>query len=278
MQADLNLVIRPTEADKVFFSGSYGYAPTPIAVKNDKSSKNKPQKNVISREHYMQVNVAKDHRIYLGFLDKAYGLRIPDHVAFSRSKTGLAQNDQAHGMMYHYYNQKYEMAVHLFAGNLYQTTDLRQKGAALTGEYEVGTKARLGGSVLYSQNTYVKMMMSSFQFRLGFGEGASLISELGQISKVPLNSQSKKTMGVYNFSQAAMELVRGLNFLTTFEYFKSDISSSAANTNYRYGVGIQMFPIQRIEWRFDLVNSRILSSTTLTEDTIDFMSQVHLWF
>jgi hypothetical protein len=166
----------------------------------------------------------------------------------------------------------------LFFGNLNQEPDLRQKGASVTGEYELNNKTRIGASLLSSQNKFLKNALNSFHLRLGFGEGASLISELGQVTKVPINSDVNKTTGVYNFSQATMQLSRGFNLLTTFEYYKSDISSSSANSNYKYGIGFLMFPIQRLEFRIDLVNSRIISTSTVVSDTIDLMSQVHLWF
>lgn len=275
MQAEANIVIKPLENDKFYFSGSYGYAPTPINANKNSSS---TQQNVISREHYFMYNPIKNHRFYFGFMDKGYGLRIPDHIAFSRVVTGNAQNDQSHGITYHYYNSKYELASSLFLGNLNQESDLRQKGLSLTGEYELNNKARIGGSVLSSQNKYLKNIMNSIHLRLGFGEGASLISELGQVTKIPIDSDIAKTTGVYNFSQATMQVARGYNLLTTFEYYKSDISSSSANSNYKYGIGLLCFPIQRIELRFDIVNSRIISTSTVVSDTIDLMSQVHLWF
>jgi hypothetical protein len=274
MQAEGDLVLKPTGKDNFFFSGNYGYAPTPESTK--KSSQKIP--NVISREHYFQWVFYKSHRIYLGLMDKAFGIRIPDHVAFSRSVTGLAQNDQSHGLIYHFTSKEFEFATNIFVGNLYQDKDLRQKGGSLTLDYEIAPQTRVGFSSLTSQSKYLKYLTNSIHLKAGFGEGASLITEVGNIQKSPINSDIDKTSGVYSFSQAMLRIVRGLHLLTSYEYYKSDISSGKVNSNYRFIIGLQYFPIQRLEFRFDLANSRIVSPTTVIPDSWDLMSQVHLWF
>jgi hypothetical protein len=273
MQADGNIVIRPLEKDKLFFSGSFGYAPTPQTNKSSGA-----QKNVISREHYLQWAPVRSHRIYFGLMNKAYGVRVPDHIAFSRTVTGLAQNDQSHGVIYHYTNNNFELAANYFMGNLYQDKLLRQVGGSFTTEYEFANRLRIGASVLKSKNQYLDYFMNTFFIKMGIGEGSSIISELGQVTKTPINSDVAKTIGVYNFTQHSIKLSRGTNFLTTFEYYKSNIQTSMVNNNYRLGFGIQYFPMQRIELRFDLVDSRIIAPSTIVTDTMDLMTQVHLWF
>jgi len=274
MQAEANLVLRPLSNDKFFLVGTYGYAPTPQSSRNT----NKKVSNVISREHYLQYTIAKGHRLYLGFMDKAYGLRIPDHTAYSRMNTTNGQNDQSHGVIYHYTQKNYELAFNAFMGNMYQDAPLRQQGFAINAEYEIVDDFRLGLTSLYSKNKYVNYFINGLTARSGFDNGASIIAEFGAISTKPLLTTNPSTLGVYSMTQAMLKLTRGVHFLTSYEYFKSDISSGNLNSNYRYIMGLQVIPAQRIELRFDLVNSRIVSSSTVYPDSWNFMSQVHLWF
>ena len=68
-------------------------------------------------------------------MDKAFGIRHPDHTAFNRgySGFGLSQNDQTHGLLLHYNQQKYDLVSHFFVGNLNQDKELRQVGFSLMG-------------------------------------------------------------------------------------------------------------------------------------------------
>lgn len=275
MQAEGNVVLKFLKNDRLTFSGTYGYVPDPSGAAK---SGEKKEKNYISREHYIQVATTKSSHLYVGFMDKAYGLRIPDHIAYSRQFTGLAQNDQSHGVIYHIApDKKVEMAFGYFVGSLFQEATLRQKGGSFIVEYEPALKVRVGASALSSKNKYLQEFMNSLHLRIGFGEGASIISELGQISKKPINSDVEKTVGVYNFTQAQLNLRRGLNLLTTYEYYRSNILKSVT-TNYRLGLGLQYFPVQRIELRFDLVNTRSFAVASVVPDRWDLMSQLHLWF
>lgn len=275
MQAEMNVVLKFLKNDKIFFSGTFGYVPE---FGGGLKKAGEKEKNYISREHYLQISPTKMARFYIGFLDKAYGLRIPDHIAYSRQFTGLAQNDQSHGAIYHLSpNKKLELSTGFFVGNLFQEANLRQKGISMMTEYEPAQKLRVGASLLSSQNKYLKIFMNSFHLRIGLGEGASIISELGQITKKPINSSVEKTLGIYNFTQAQLNLRRGFNLLTTYEYFRSDILK-AVTTNYRLGLGLQYFPVQRVELRCDLVNTRTFSNTSILPDRWDLMSQLHLWF
>ena len=93
MQADVNAVIKLDRTDKYIASISFGYAPTP------KSKKGQDVGNYRSREHYIGIRPNQTYGIYIGMMDKVFGIRVPDHIAFSRSITGLAQNDQTHGVL-----------------------------------------------------------------------------------------------------------------------------------------------------------------------------------
>ena len=61
-------------------------------------------------------------------MDKAYGIRLVDHTAFSRGAIGLGQNDQTHGVMVHYSTKKWKAAVHGYAGNMLNDAEVRQMG------------------------------------------------------------------------------------------------------------------------------------------------------
>ncbi len=272
MQADFMNVIRFDKKDRFLAVATIGYAPTPrLATSGDSETSS----NLISREHYFRIWLNKTFILQVGMQDKVYGLRIPDHNAFSRAETQLAQNDQAHGAALHFTKGLWEGGIEAFAGNLFQTSDLRQKGASTMVEYDVAEKFRIGGSALYSKNNYLQLGMGAFHSRLGIGKGSSFIFELGAINKKPTDGTA--TTNPYGLFQSLLNLGKGFYFLNTMEYDTADFPK--LKTRFmRFTPGIQYFPAQRIEVRVEAMNSRAFDPDGIRRDTWDILSQLHLYF
>ena len=176
MQADFSSAFLFDEAQKWVAVATFGYLPTPKALENSSGGIDRPS-NIISRENYLRYNPQKDWFFYLGYMDKVFGIRTNDHTAFSRMKTGLAMNDQAHGAMITYLIPTWEFTLNPFVGNLQQASDLRQKGGSFMAEKDLSEKHRIGGAVLTSENGYIKWNRAEIHSKLGFGEGNSFLTE-----------------------------------------------------------------------------------------------------
>lgn len=272
MQADFNLAIFFDRDQKYGFVGSYGYVPVPQRLQLQASGQDVEE--WISREHYLRVQYSEDLWIYAGMMDKVYGIRHVNHTAYSRAKTGLAQNDQAHGVIAHYIQPTWEASVNLFAGNLYQDADLRQQGLSAMYEREILEAWRLGVSGLYSSNEYVKNSRLGIQSRYGFGHGSAILIDTGLIINSPKSGDSKN--GYYIWSEAIQRLVRGYNFFVTGQAYKDDMKGDRPD-QVRTGFGLLIFPLQRFEWRVELENSRrFTDNNEVQKDTWAFLTQLHL--
>src|SRR5690606_33307190 len=100
-----------------------------------------------------------------------------NHTAYSRSRTGIAQNDQAHGVVAHYIKPKWELSLNAFAGNLFQDASLRQKGVSTLYEYEMEENWRLGATALASSNDFIGNQRFGLVSRVGYGHGAAVLFE-----------------------------------------------------------------------------------------------------
>jgi hypothetical protein len=269
MMANVNAVVRFQDNDKYIASLSYGYAPTPVAQKNEDVG------NYRSREHYFGYRPTSNLGFYVGMMDKVFGIRVPDHIAFSRSVTGLAQNDQTHGVMVHLVKNNFEIGIHPFIGNLFQKDDLRQKGVSSKVEYNYSSTIKPGFSVLKSSSDYVENTLVSVHGKLGFSKGSSALIEFGQKSQ-KIVSTKKETSSRYFFLQNHILLRRGTYFLVTAEYFRPNIKKESETM--RLGPGLQYFLVQGLELRFDLYNTKNFSPYAATNDSWDFTGQIHLWF
>lgn len=269
MQADVNTVIRFQGSDKYIASVSYGYAPTPRAQKNENVG------NYRSREHYIGLRPSSDFGIYIGMMDKVYGIRVPDHIAFSRSVTELAQNDQTHGVLLHLNKEKYEVGVNGFVGSLYQSEDLRQKGFSTKVEYNYSNTAKPGVSLLKSSSEHVENSLFSVHGKFGFSKGSSALIEVGRKKQKIITTQ-KETESLFVFLQNHILLRRGTYFFMTGEYFQPNIEKESET--FRFGPGLQYFLVQGVELRVDLYNTKSFSPEAATKDSWDFAGQIHLWF
>ncbi len=274
MQASMANVIRLDPQDRFIVVVDFGYVPKPFQATSTDPAANK---NWISREYYAKVDLGKPSRVYVGFLDKVFGLRVPDHEAFSRKKTYNGQNDQVHGVAYHYSKLPVELGVQAFAGNLSQEADVRLMGASSMLELELAEKWRVGFSGMYAKNNYINLRAASVHTRVGVGSGSSIMMENGLLNVVPTSQTLTEKWGFYSFTQGFLKLWRGFHYLTTLEYYTQDIRTNTTR-QMRFGPGLLYFPMQRVEFRLDAYNERSFDPDIVKKDDWTLLSQLHLWF
>lgn len=267
MQADARVILKFGENDKFIAVGQYGYAPLPQNLEGEQSEWR-------SREHYIGYRPTPKVGIYAGLMDKVFGIKVIEHIAFSRIAPEVTQNDQVHGVMGHYLGEKWEMFAHGFVGNLSQDEDLRMKGGSVMVERTAFDIHRIGASVMSSKNNYQDLLSYSGHTRLNLKEGSAILAEIGQTNRKSQNGSDDRTMR-YGLLQTYLRPVRGTYFLANIEYFKRDVSES--DYAVRWGPGIQYFPIQRLELRFDAYNTRNFAPTSSTKDSWMYLLQTHIW-
>jgi len=275
MQADVNVAIFLREDQSRAFVGSIGYVPEPLRIQNSQSAPKVDE--WISREHYYRHQFNNDTWFYVGMLDKVYGIRHINHTAYSRSKVGLAQNDQTHGVVGHYIQPKWEVTVHAFMGNLFQDKELRQKGLSALFEYEPKEAWRVGVSALSSSSDFVISQRLGVFTRYGFGYGSALLAEVGFIEDSPKTDFEFKR-GYYLYTEAIQRLTRGYHFFVVGQAYKDRLETGRQN-NVKMGAGFLMFPMARVELRVEVENSRGISDfPEVQQDVWAMLTQLHLSF
>lgn len=269
MQADARLILKFGENDKFVAVGNLGYAPEPqTTIPGD------DQGQWRTREYYMGYRFTPRLGVYAGFMDKIYGLRVIEHIAYSRSLPQVTQNDQTHGAMVHYIGETWEGGAQFFAGNLSQDKDIQMKGYSGTFEKTVFDIHRLGASFLSSKNEYLELTSAAGHARFNLKEGSSVLLELGQTTQKVL-SNAEDTTARYGLLQAYLRPVRGVYFLTNVEYIKRNIEEEPYAV--RWGPALQTFPIQRLELRLDVYNTRNFAPDASTKDSWMYLFQTHVW-
>lgn len=268
MQADARLILKFGQNDRFVAVGNYGYAPLPESLKDA----GEPEWR--SREHYLGFKVTPKFGVYAGLMDKVFGIKVIEHIAFSRVAPEVQQNDQTHGVLGHYLGEKWEVFAHGFAGNLTQDEELRMKGGSLSLERTVFDLHRVGASFMSSKNNFQELLSYSGHARMNLKDGSAVLAELGQVDRKTENGSDDRTMR-YGLMQTYLRPFRGLYFLANIEYFKRNVDES--DYTVRWGPGVQYFPIQRIELRFDAYNTRNFSPEASTKDSWMYLVQTHIW-
>lgn len=271
MQTELSSAILFDQDQNFIIVGNIGYLPPPTRLK-DSGETISP---FISREYYGRYKLNDKWWLYLGYMDKVYGLRTNDHTSFARSRTGVAQNDQTHGFAAEWINDKQEAGVHVFLGNMNQPADLRQKGISGLYEIEVGEKRAAGVSLMTSRNNYVNWNRLGVHYKQGFGEGTSLIGEFGLLENTGLGTDTTKRLGSYFFSQSLIRLIRGYHLMMQFEHYNEEFKAESPDL-YRWAAGFLVYPLPRLEARVMIQNQRGISQLDFVDDTWNLQGQVHV--
>ena len=268
MQFDARVAMKFGENDKFIFAADYGKVPLPADLDDGESDQKYRSRNL-----YAGYRFNKNFGVYAGLMDKVYGIRVVEHIAFSRETPRLRQNDQTYGVAGHYIFGEWEGGTHLFLGNYNQDASYRMKGASTMIERNIFGKHRLGASLLGSNNDYLKLTSYSVHGRFNLKEGSSLLAEIGQTEKA--QDQLANSTARYGLLQTYIRPFRGLYVLTNIEYLKEDITQETYNL--RWGPGLQYFPIQRLELRADIYDTRTFLSNSSRRDSWVYLLQTHIW-
>ena len=269
MQADARVILKFGENDRFISVLNYGYSPLPDSVPEGTNDS-----NWRSREHYVGFKFTPKFGVYAGLMDKAFGLKVIEHIAYSRQLPNVTQNDQTHGVLTHFLGESWEGFGQVFLGNMSQDDDVRMKGASLMFEKTMFESHRYGGSVMKQSNNYLDLLSYSAHTRLNLKDGSALLAEVGQVTRTTENGTDDRTSR-YALIQTYLRPFRGLYFLTNIEYLNRDTKLDPYTV--RWGPGVQFFPMQRIELRFDMFNTRNFSPDASTKDSWMYLFQTHIW-
>jgi hypothetical protein len=176
MQSDARVILKFGENDRFVAVGNYGYAPLP-------QSADPEEPKYRSREHYMGFRFTPKFGLYAGLMDKSFGIKVIEHIAFSRQSPEVAQNDQTHGVLAHYLGEQWEVFLHGFAGNLTQDKDVQAKGGSMMVEKTIFDLHRVGASFMSTKNLYQELTSYSVHGRFNLKEGSSVLAEFGQTTR-----------------------------------------------------------------------------------------------
>jgi hypothetical protein len=110
MQLDLGAALSIDRDNRWMFVYTAGF------ISNAETAVSKSMNRILPREYYFRAQITDPFWIYVGRLDKVYGIRNIDHTAYNRQPQGLTQNAQSMSVVGHYIQEKYEVTGQAFLG------------------------------------------------------------------------------------------------------------------------------------------------------------------
>jgi lipoprotein signal peptidase len=270
MQLDGSVTLQGGERNQYIANFTYGTQP----LNRRQDLQNLKKSKGYSREHYLGWRPVPKFGVYAGKMDKAFGLRIPDHNLSARRATRAAQFDQVHGVMLHYVGEAVEFSVHGYVGDLNEEEENQDKGFSGILEWGIFPNHRLGFSAMKNRMGDTDSTVVALHDRMAMGRGHSLMTEAGIIRTEDVRTRGL-FYGTYGLLQTHLMLARGLWFQGTFDYYQRTMDEK--DQLFKVGPGIQWFPRQKVELRMDVYNRRQFSETTANADSWEALMQVHLW-
>ena len=257
---------------KLVVVASAGYAPLPESLSPSEKAR---LGTLISREHYLGITPQKGLGFYIGLMDVAFGLRIPDHNAYIRSAQFLNINDQTHGILFHNDWEQGELGLHVFLGKFQQDSQARLKGASFFSEISLGENSRGGFSALASQSEYRSRQMIATHGRFQMGKGSSLLAEVGLFRQTQAGIDSYQ-VGSFSLLQSRHQLMKGLFALTTFEHYVENLKEGSPRL-FRAGPSLEVLPFSKVELRVDFLGTQSMGLPSSSPSSYLIQVQTHVW-
>lgn len=219
---------------------------------------------LLSRTHYLGVQLDEHSLLRVGRLQLPFGLRIPEHVMWVREATRTdGESDQQHGLALAY-NDGPVRAEGMFIGGNFQIYPdrYRERGYSAYVEYLLAPTAALGLSSLLTfanedrltQQKRAVRQAHALTARVGLSPQWSLLAE------ADLLKYGERGWGGANLVQLDYEMLRGLHLILTSELVNlgppSDgRESTPGNGEPRMGgwLSLDLHLYSHLELRFDLV-------------------------
>jgi hypothetical protein len=269
MQNDINLALFGDKKQRLTFVATATYA-----------DEYPPSKSIkkwgwFAKEYFVRWKQNNNLWLYAGQMDKTFGIRHADHTSYNRSPIELGQYDQSQGAIVHFTYPNWDIALNAFVGNAAEEVSEKQKGGAISGEYQISEELKLGSSLLSSTSDKVAWNLFSVHTRMKISKGSSIMAEFGVRDRKNKVSGQDAELGTFGFVQTLVNFRRGYNLLTVIEHSKSDIKKPSTE-NLRYSLGALMFPLPRTELRLMVVNGKRVPDTGGQPDAWTLQSQLHI--
>lgn len=232
--------------------------------------------NLISRTHWVGVDIADRFTLRAGRMNLPFGLRIPEHTMWVREGTMTdRESDQQHGVALAYVGESLRAEIMGIAGN-YQLhpPEAREKGYALFVESVTSNNMAVGFSSKVTTAAVDRWTGEENVLRQAHGIMGrwAPAQPLAILFEMDMLFRTNTEAGYVGFLQLDYEVVQGLHFMLTGEVFDEGRSVAVDAPPLGPGLGepklggwvsVDWFFAPQLEFRVDLVSRQTEPLTVL---------------
>jgi hypothetical protein len=237
----------------VIAGGSIGVVKTPAGSPYGRTSQVTSGQgevyNMISRSHYIGMDIGGEYTVRIGRLNLPFGIRMPEHTMWVRQSTRTdRESGQQHGVALAFNSEAVRGEFMAILGNYQINPDeFRERGYSGYFELMAGQRAALGISTLYTYAARDRLTLQPHVARGAHGGfmRLALADPFALLAEADLLTDSSRELGYVGYLQGDYELIQGLHAIATLEgqdqgQLKSDAVAQAKRQpgNGKAAVGV----------------------------------------
>jgi hypothetical protein len=224
------------------------------------------QLNMISRTHYIGVQLNDSMWLRAGRLNLPFGVRIPEHTMWVREATRTdRESDQQHGVAFAYVGERARLEVQAILGNYQIGPDrFRERGysAYIEGIGEGNIAAGVSSKVTYADEDRLTNEKNSIRQAHGIMMRWAPVRSFVLMAEADALFRTSANAGYVGFLQGDYEPIQGLHFILTGEVLDEGtaittppavLTPGAGLPKLGMWAGIDWFPFTQLEVRLDAV-------------------------
>lgn len=198
--------------------------------------------NLISRNHYVGVDIGSSFILRAGRLNLPFGIRMPEHTTWVREATRTdRESDQQHGLALAYVGENLRAEIMGIAGNFqtklvpggefgaergFTSDSVRERGYSMYVEGISGTNFAAGvtSKVTYAQLDRVTFEEKSLRQAHGLTMRYAPAKFLSFLAEADALFRTNANTGYVGFAQADVEPIQGLHFMLTGEFLDQGLA------------------------------------------------------
>jgi len=212
-----------------------------------------------ARSYYAFWRPRDELTVRAGRFLPSYGLRLPDHIAFTRSFLGFGLDGIRDGAEAQWTGETWTLNL----------TEAKQFGASspeaatsAQAQFFFSDRFKVGGNIWSGRSDSMNRFLSGIWGILGFTKNLYLLSEIDRQIK---SGNGTNVRSVVTFNRLGYTILKGLDVFFQNEILHADLSVESSNTD-RNGLGLQFYPLPHFGFSGIWTKQKSTAPGSLEED------------